>query len=181
MKKKSLLILLITFIFIFFTSCNLKKIDISGVWNGSVKFKTEIPFDYENPNSETAGIMITTQSRELEFSTEAEGTFKNKIVQKIDSISFENEIPDYFDENELRENVDYDIEVVGNYELYKDSVEFIPKKISINGSEFVDYDVELSENGLLFDFVINGRKSAIYPNNDGILYIDGIQYKKNEL
>lgn len=50
-----------------------------------------------------------------------------------------------------------------------------------NGSLFVDYDVELSENGFLFDFVINGRKSAIYPNKDGILYIDGISYKKNEL
>lgn len=181
MKKKSFSILLVSFIFMTFTSCNLKKIDISGVWNGSIKFKTEIPADYENPNSETAGIMITTQSRELEFSNESEGTFKNKIIQKIESINFENEIPDYFDENELRKNVDYDIEVLGNYELYKDSVEFIPKKISINGSEFVDYDVEFSENGLLFDFVINGKKSAIYPKHDGILYIDGIQYKKNEL
>lgn len=161
-----------------FNSCKSKNFpDISGNWTGSVKFKTELPRDAENPDGEIAGSMFTVQTRNFDFSND--GTFNAHIVQKIDSVDFPNGKPEYFNEDELKPYLEYDFMYKGTYKLSETSIQFIPSAVSTNGTDFIDFEEFVGVNERL-DSVMEGFKVIEYPNSDGLMLIDNIKFKKSE-
>lgn len=161
-----------------FNSCKSKNLlDISGNWSGSIKFKTEIPRDAEKPDGETAGAMFTVQTRNYDFSSD--GIYSVHIVQKIDSVDFPNGKPEYFNEDELKPFLEYDLTSKGKYKLSETSIQFIPEQVSASGSDFVDFEEFVGVNEAI-DSVLEGFKMVEYPNSEGVMTIDSIKYKKSE-